>query len=122
MRWFLDRRRFDREVAHLAWRPSGGVENPRVPFWRRVTGRDGAGFERVRRFAMPDGGFYVFFEVEGESDSRSLALRLVDEAGIGLAPGVAFGDPGASFMRLCFARDPIQLEEAASRLTRWLRR
>ncbi len=74
------------------------------------------------RFAEPDGGFYVFFAVDGEPDSQRLALRLIDEAGIGLAPGAAFGEPGAAFMRLCIARDPHRLDEAAERLAKWLRR
>jgi aspartate/methionine/tyrosine aminotransferase len=74
------------------------------------------------RFAVPDGGFYLFFAVEGEDDSRKLALRLVDEARVGLAPGAAFGAPGAAFLRLCFARDPERLAEAAARLVTWLRR
>ena len=74
------------------------------------------------RLAEPDGGFYVFFAVEGEDDTRALALRLIDEAGVGLAPGAAFGAPGAAFLRLCFARDPKVLEEAARRLADWLRR
>jgi len=74
------------------------------------------------RFAEPDGGFYVFFAVDGEDDTRALALRLIDEAGVGLAPGAAFGGPGASFLRLCFARDPKVLEEAARRLADWLGR
>jgi aspartate/methionine/tyrosine aminotransferase len=74
------------------------------------------------RFAEPDGGFYVFFAVDGETDTQALALRLIDEAGVGLAPGAAFGEPGDRFMRLCIARDPQRLEEAAGRLLTWLRR
>ena len=74
------------------------------------------------RFADPDGAFYLFFSVEGEPDTRALALRLVDEAGVGLAPGTAFGAGGAPYLRLCYARDPSDIAEAAARLERWLRR
>src|SRR5262249_7804487 len=74
------------------------------------------------RFAEPEGGFYVFFSVEGEDDTRALALRLIDEARVGWARGAAFGAPGASFLRLCFARDAKVLEEAARRLVDWLQR
>jgi aspartate/methionine/tyrosine aminotransferase len=74
------------------------------------------------RFAEPDGGFYVFFAIDGEEDTRALARRLIDEAGIGLAPGTAFGGPGALFMRLCIARDPARLAEASRRLVDWLNR
>ena len=61
------------------------------------------------RFAEPDGAFYLFFAIDGESDTRRLGLRLVDEANVGVAPGSAFGEAGAGFMRLCFARDAGQI-------------
>jgi aspartate/methionine/tyrosine aminotransferase len=68
------------------------------------------------RFAVPQGAFYLFFAVEGEHDPRRLALRLIDEAAIGLAPGTAFGSGGEAFVRLCFARNVEQLKTAAARL------
>ncbi len=74
------------------------------------------------RFAEPDGAFYLFFGIDGESDTRSLALRLVDEAGVGVAPGATFGDSGVGFMRLCFARDAGQVSEATDRLAGWIAR
>ena len=37
-------------------------------------------------------------------DTQQLGLRLVDEANIGIAPGDAFGEGGAGFIRLCFLR------------------
>lgn len=74
------------------------------------------------RFAEPAGAFYLFFSVDGEEDTRPLALRLVDEANVGLAPGAAFGEAGARFLRLCFLRSADQVEEATARLVRWLER
>jgi aspartate/methionine/tyrosine aminotransferase len=68
------------------------------------------------RFAVPQGSFYLLFEVAGETDSRRLAFRLIDEAAIGLAPGSAFGPGGERFLRLCFARDPEQMADAAERI------
>jgi aspartate/methionine/tyrosine aminotransferase len=73
------------------------------------------------RFARPDGAFYLFFAVDGEPDTRKLALRLVDEANIGLAPGTAFGIGGAAYLRMCFAKSPEAMTEAASRLVTWLK-
>lgn len=73
------------------------------------------------RFAVPVGAFYLFFSVDGESDMPALARRLVDEAQAGLAPGTAFGAGGERFMRLCFARDPKQIEEACTRIAKVLR-
>ena len=73
-------------------------------------------------FAKPTGAFYLFGSIEGENDTRGLALRLVDEAGLGLAPGTAFGRGGERFMRICFARQPSEIREVADRLVRWLGR
>jgi aspartate/methionine/tyrosine aminotransferase len=71
-------------------------------------------------FAMPQAAFYLFCAIDGEADSRSLALRLIDEAGVGAAPGVAFGPGGEGYLRLCFARAPGEVAEATRRLARWL--
>jgi aspartate/methionine/tyrosine aminotransferase len=68
------------------------------------------------RFAVPQGAFYLFFAVASETDTRRLALRLIDEARVGLAPGSAFGPSGYGFLRLCFARNAEELETAAQRL------
>ena len=68
------------------------------------------------RFAVPSGAFYLLFAVEGETDTRRLAFRQIDEAAIGLAPGSAFGPGGEAFLRLCFARDPQQVATAAERI------
>jgi aspartate/methionine/tyrosine aminotransferase len=73
------------------------------------------------RFSEPAGAFYLFFAVEGEDDTRALALRLVDEARVGLAPGTAFGAAGRGFMRLCFANSAERMQEATDRLVAWLR-
>ena len=74
------------------------------------------------RFAEPTGTFYLFFAVDGEDDTRSLAMRLVDEANVGVAPGPTFGEAGAGYMRLCFARDDRQVQEATDRLAAWITR
>jgi aspartate/methionine/tyrosine aminotransferase len=93
---------------------------------RARTGRDivcaGLATTGRARFAEPGGAFYLFFAVDGEDDTRALALRLVDEANIGLAPGTAFGAAGHGFMRLCFASSAERIEEATDRLVGWLRR
>ena len=73
------------------------------------------------RFALPQGAFYLFFRVEGETDTRKLALRLIDEAGVGLAPGTALGAGGHDFLRACFARKSEEVELAAQRLAAALR-
>jgi aspartate/methionine/tyrosine aminotransferase len=70
---------------------------------------------------IPDGGMYVFLRVRGETDSLDLAKRLVRQAGIGFAPGIAFGEESEGWLRWCFARPVPVLNLAADRLDRALR-
>lgn len=72
--------------------------------------------------ATPEGGMYAFFRVAGQDDSLAFAKRLVAEAGLGLAPGAAFGAEGEGWLRWCFAsRDPQRLVEGVGRLEKLLR-
>ncbi len=67
--------------------------------------------------AMPTGGMYAFFRVEGEADSLAYAKRLVADHGLGLAPGVAFGNEAEGWLRWCFAtQDPERLRQGLVRL------
>jgi len=71
--------------------------------------------------AVPDGGMYAFFRVDGQDDSLAFAKRLVTEAGLGLAPGVAFGAEAEGWLRWCFAsKQPERLTEGVGRLRRQL--
>jgi aspartate/methionine/tyrosine aminotransferase len=70
----------------------------------------------------PAGAFYAFLNVRGTTDSKNLALRLIEEANVGLAPGSAFGAGGEGALRLCFARNASDLEEAVRRLAEALPR
>ena len=73
------------------------------------------------RVAVPEGGMYAFFRVEGQDDSLAFAKRLVVEAGLGLAPGAAFGDEAEGWLRWCFAsHDPKRLTLGVERLARFL--
>jgi aspartate/methionine/tyrosine aminotransferase len=68
--------------------------------------------------ARPPGGMYAFFRVPGASDdSLAFAKRLVTDHGLGLAPGVAFGEEAQGWLRWCFAsRDPARLDQGLARL------
>ena len=71
--------------------------------------------------ASPPGGLYAFFRAPGSDDSLAFAKRLVEQAGIGLAPGAAFGAEGEGWLRWCFAsHDPRRLSDGADRLARFL--
>jgi aspartate/methionine/tyrosine aminotransferase len=71
----------------------------------------------------PRGGMYAFFRVPGASDdSLAFAKRLVTDHGLGLAPGVAFGDEAEGWLRWCFAsREPARLDAGLARLAPALR-
>ena len=68
----------------------------------------------------PAGAMYAFFRLAGERDSLALARRLVDEAGLGLAPGAAFGEDGEGWLRWCFAAERGRLDEGLARLRAYL--
>jgi aspartate/methionine/tyrosine aminotransferase len=70
--------------------------------------------------APPEGAMYAFFRLHGIRDSLALCKRLVAEAGLGLAPGIAFGPEGEGFIRWCFASDLSRLAEGVTRLKRGL--
>ncbi|HEY3635667.1 MAG TPA: pyridoxal phosphate-dependent aminotransferase [Caldimonas sp.] len=71
--------------------------------------------------ATPAGGLYAFFRAPGSDDSLAFAKRLVQDAGVGIAPGAAFGPEGEGWLRWCFAsRDPARLEEGVRRLGSFL--
>ena len=71
--------------------------------------------------ATPPGAMYAFFRVEGVRDSLALCKRLVTQAGLGLAPGIAFGPEGEGFIRWCFAASHERLADGVSRLAEFLR-
>ena len=66
--------------------------------------------------SRPEGAFYAFFAVDGVTDSVQFAQRLIDETGVGLAPGRAFGPSGEGRLRLCFAAEAATLSTALDRL------
>ena len=68
--------------------------------------------------SRPEAGFYAFFKVEGEEDSIAYCKRLIDEVGLSLAPGCAFGDCGRGFVRLAFACSETKLLDGLDRLER----
>jgi aspartate/methionine/tyrosine aminotransferase len=67
------------------------------------------------------GAMYVFFRIAGHDDSLALAKRLVAEAGLGLAPGAAFGPEGDGWLRWCHAvADTSKLREGVRRLAEFV--
>ena len=71
-------------------------------------------------WSQPAGAFYGFIAVDGMTDSIGFARRLLLEAKVGVAPGVAFGLPddrrNEGFIRICFAQSPERLQDAMARI------
>ncbi|CAD6519843.1 Aspartate aminotransferase [Paraburkholderia hiiakae] len=65
--------------------------------------------------------FYLMFSIDGVTDTLEFCRRAVHEAGVGLAPGIAFGRESAHQIRLCYARSDASLIEALDRLDPLLR-
>ena len=65
---------------------------------------------------LPSGAMYTFFRVHGVTDSLAFCKKLVADAGLGLAPGIAFGPEGEGFVRWCFAAGEERLAQGIERL------
>ena len=63
-------------------------------------------------FPLSRAAFYAFFTVDGVTDSYRFAEQVLQECGVGLAPGAAFGPQGESYLRLCYAAEMPLLERA----------
>jgi len=104
-----------------AW---GGVEIMREAFQRR---RDLV-VERIAAlglpFVEPEGAFYLFFSVEtlldrrGWKDGQDFCSRLLEEVGLALIPGDAFGME--NWARLSFAASEAEILDGFARLERFL--
>ena len=67
----------------------------------------------------PEGAFYAFPDVSHYGlDSMSLCNRLLDEVGLAVVPGIAFGDDGC--IRLSCAASEATIDDGLDRLQRFL--
>ncbi len=74
--------------------------------------------------APADGAFYVYADVGNlTDDSRALAGRILDEAGVAVTPGLDFDKArGHRTLRFSYARGTAEIEEGVARLTRFFAR
>ena len=69
----------------------------------------------------PAGAFYVFPQLSGfPIDTDTIANRLLDEAGVAVLSGSAFGQVGSNSLRLSFANSIENLETAVDRMRTFL--
>lgn len=72
-------------------------------------------------YVRPQGAFYLFFRVDSLFDDRVASgtewcNRMLEEAGVALVPGAAFGDD--RWVRMSYASSDETLEEAIRRIAR----
>ncbi len=103
--------------------PQERVERARAEFKRR---RDTivAGLRNIPgvRCQRPDGAFYVFPNVKAFGKPvDELADYILEEAGVALLPGTAFGEMGEGYLRLCYATSLTKINEALDRIAQVLK-
>lgn len=83
------------------------------------------GLNRIPGFRClkPKGAFYAFPNIEGTGmSSRELAAYLLEEAGVAVLSGTAFGEYGEGFLRLSFANSVENIQKALERIEKAIRR
>jgi aminotransferase len=71
----------------------------------------------------PRGAFYAFPRITSTGlDSETFSRRLLEEEHVAVIPGGAFGPSGAEHVRACYATSYERLEEAMSRIARFVER
>ena len=76
-------------------------------------------------FVEPHGAFYLFFRVDGFNPDlamtgQAFCERLIQEEGVALVPGGAFGDD--RWVRLSYSVADKELEQAIERIVRFIRK
>ncbi len=67
---------------------------------------------------VPQGAFYVFPNVSAfNRTSNWLADYLLEQAGVAVLPGTAFGAGGEGYLRLCFANSMENIQSALERIS-----
>jgi aminotransferase len=71
----------------------------------------------------PHGAFYAFPQVTATGmDDETFAQKLLEEERVAVVPGSAFGAGGEGFVRCSYATAYEKIEEALSRMDRFMRR
>ena len=68
----------------------------------------------------PQGAFYFFLDFRPlKMTSLEICERLLDEAGVGLVPGSAFGEYGEGFVRMTIAASDEDVEAGFRKIVEW---
>ncbi len=70
----------------------------------------------------PQGAFYIFPSLPPRTDGSLLALRMLEETGVCVIPGDAFGDTCSNAIRISYSNSMERIEEAFERIIPWMAR
>jgi aspartate/methionine/tyrosine aminotransferase len=72
---------------------------------------------------LPSGGFFVMLRIAGCTDSRALAMDLIEQQHVVAIPGRFFGVSGEGYLRLSYGAATLErLREAATRIAHFVQR
>ncbi|MDM7934762.1 MAG: pyridoxal phosphate-dependent aminotransferase [Methanothrix sp.] len=104
-------RRASDDVARMK-----GIYNERRVFMIRRLKEMGFGIT-----VEPTGAFYVFANArEFSKDSYDLAFRILEDAHVGVTPGVDFGRNGEGYLRFSYSTSLDRISEGLDRIQRYL--
>lgn len=68
----------------------------------------------------PQGAFYIAPSLPQGVDASNLAMRMLEETGVCVVPGDAFGEGSSNLLRISYSTSMEKIEEAFSRMQPWL--
>jgi LL-diaminopimelate aminotransferase len=78
-----------------------------------------AGFEVEK----PKAALYLWAKVpQGLGDTMELCVRLLDETGVSITPGVVYGPSGKDYVRISIITPTERINEAMQRMVEWLQK
>jgi len=105
------------------------------PAMQEVTAHMRAGYARRRELVLrlshelesdkvkvipPQGAFYFFLDLRAlKMSSVEMCEKILDEAGVGLVPGSAFGEEGEGFIRMTIAASDEDVEAGFRKIVEW---
>jgi aspartate/methionine/tyrosine aminotransferase len=68
----------------------------------------------------PMGAFYFFLDLRPlKLPSLGICERILEQAGVGLIPGAAFGEQGEGFVRMAIAASDLEVEAGFRKIVEW---
>ncbi len=107
-------------IVALEGKADADIEMMRVQFEKRMN----VAVEQINSIkglssVKPDGAFYLFINIkELTSDSMKFCSDLLEQQGVAVVPGVAFGTEG--YFRLSFATDLATIENGIARIKKFV--